>query len=120
MTTDDEGIICFSAGFAPSSPKFFPPSWAPDGGEPSPHFSIYIKAIILVTSSIDGAWVPPSSPRSGGGIRRLVRTGGTDGTGSLGVRGLRAAPRIHRDCNLIDCGTISSDTPLIAKICILS
>jgi hypothetical protein len=51
-------------------------------------FSNHIKAIIRVTFSIERTWMP---------------TGGTDGTGSLGVRGLRAASRPHRDSNHIYC-----------------
>jgi hypothetical protein len=65
------------------------------------HFSTHINAIIRLTSFIKRAWVP---------------TGGTDGTGSLGVRGLRAASRPHRDCNLICCVYIRSDFPLITEI----
>jgi hypothetical protein len=42
--------------------------------------------------------------------------GGTDGTGSLGIRGLRAASRPHRDCNLIYCVTVRSDVSLITEI----
>jgi len=72
-----------------------------------------------VTSSIERTWMPPSSPRSGGGTRRLIRTGGTDGTGSLGVRGLKAASRPHRDCNLIYCVYMRSVVPLIKEIEIL-
>jgi len=40
---------------------------------------------------------------------------GTDGTGSLGVRGLRAASRPHRDCNLIYCFYIRPDVSLIME-----
>jgi hypothetical protein len=43
-------------------------------------------------------------------------TGGTDGTGSLGVRGLRAASRPHRDCNLIYCVYVRSDDSFITEI----
>jgi hypothetical protein len=55
---------------------------------PGPDLSIKLRhetninAIIRVTSSIERPWMLPSSPRSGGG---------TDGTASLGLRGLRAA-----------------------------
>ena len=41
--------------------------------------------------------------------------GGTDGTGSLGVWGLRAESRLHRDCNLIDCVYIGPDGSLITE-----
>jgi len=48
------------------------------------------------------------------GDQSAYPTGGTDGTGSLGVRGLRTASRPHRDCNIIYCITIRSNVSLIA------
>jgi len=39
--------------------------------------------------------------------------GGTDGTGSLWVRGLRAASSPHKGFNLIYCVTIGSNVSLI-------
>ncbi|MDH4257292.1 MAG: hypothetical protein OEV50_00640, partial [Candidatus Aminicenantes bacterium] len=48
--------------------------------------------------------------------RRFIRRGGTDGTGSLGVRGLRAASRPHIDCNLIYCVYMRSDVSLLTEI----
>jgi len=50
---------------------------------------------------------PRASAAEGGPV------GLSDGTGYLGVRGLRAASGPHRDCNLIYCVTISSDVSLI-------
>ena len=41
--------------------------------------------------------------------------GGTDGTSSLGVRGLRAASRPHKGFNLIYCVTIGLNVSLITE-----
>jgi len=66
--------ICYSAVSPPSKPRpSHPLPWAPDGREPSSHFSSPINAIIRVTFSIERDWMPPSSSRSGGGTRRLIR-----------------------------------------------
>ena len=106
MTVDHEGGVCHGAGSPSSKPRpSHPPSWASDGEEPVPHFSTHINAIICVTSFIERAWGP---------------TGGTDGTGSLGIRGLRAASRPHRYCNLIYFVYISSNVSLIMEIEILN
>ena len=98
MTVNYEGFICYSDGSSPSLPKSFPPSWAPDGEEPSPHSSTHISTIVRVTSSIERAWIPPSSPRSGEGTRWLIRHGGNRrdwfprGPGAEG--GVQAAQRL--------------------------
>jgi hypothetical protein len=74
MTVYSVSITCYWAGSLPF--ESHEGAWegpGEDGSEPAPHFSIHIKAIIRMTSSIKRTWMPrelvPPGPGAEGSIQ---------------------------------------------------